>query len=564
MRLNIKFINIILIITCIIAYPINLHATSLSQTIYQVEGIKGDALENVVSILQNKNQHETDLQKIRSALKPFGYFYPIILGKISYDPKKQQRIKFYLIQPGQQIKIRKLSIKIIGDGKNNVVINKFIRHFPIKNNQSFNTIDYNSAKDRLFAIITNQGYLNANFDNQLIIDPKKNSAYITINIKTGHKYYIGKITYGSLSYSKEFMDRVTTLNTGESFSSNKIRQLQQEMENSYYFSQVNIDAKLDEANDYTVPLTITTKTDKPVSYKVGVGYGATSGERVFGGISLRHLNDEGDHFEAQANVSEVLSGISANYYQPGKNPLNDTWIYSANYNLFLPNEGKSHVLKLSGGYESKTIKSQLTMNINSLIERFNVENFNWQTSHLLFPQLNYNYLNTDNLLSPRYALNINLTFSGASQTIASSTSYFQTDIKVKGLYAVGKIGRFILRGELGLTAIHNLPVFPLSMRFFAGGMGSIRGFADSSIGPGKYLEIGSLEYQHKIKGNLYAGVFYDIGRATNHFDTSYNRGIGTGLIYDTPIGPVKLYLAKAISKSSKPYSVEFSIGPEFS
>jgi len=534
------------------------------QPSYKVTGVDGEALSNAMTMLQNANLDISNTQKIRLALKPFGYFHVTISSHKLIDPKTHKLILVYQVNPGPRVAIINVNIQVSGEGKDNPALNKFIAKFPIKVNQPFDTVKYNAAKDRLFTIATNQGYLNARFENQLLIDPRKNQARIRIHLDTGHRYYIGKITYGSLPYTQNFMDRVVTLRPGEVFSSGKIRQLQQDMENSYYFNQVNIEPQLNTSDDYNVPITIDSKADKPVLYKVGVGYGSTSGQRILGGLSLRHLNDSGAHFESQVSISQVLSGLTANYYVPGQNPLTDTWVYSANYNLFLPSHGKSHVVKFTGGYETKTPNTQLTINLNALIERFYVTQTTWQTSHLLFPQLNYNYLNTDNRLNPTRAININFNVSAGSQALASSTSYLQTDLKMKGLYAFSDFGRIILRGEVGMTAVHNLPVFPLSMRFFAGGMGSVRGFADSGIGPGKYLEVASVEYQQKLKGNLYAGVFYDVGRATDHFDTPYSRGVGLGLVYNTPIGPLKLYLAQAISKSDRPRSVEFSIGPEFS
>jgi translocation and assembly module TamA len=529
---------------------------------YKVVGVEGKAQENVLAILKTKNTNLTNLQKIRTALEPFGYFHSTIKSRLAYDPDTREKMIIYYIQPGPRVKIVSLKISLIGEGKDNPAINKYIARFPIKVHQWFNTVDYNAAKDRLFTIAANQGYLNARFNNQLKISTRSNQARIVILLDTGHRYYIGAITYGVTAYSKNFMDRVVRLQPGEVYSPAKIRKLQRDMENSYYFSEVNISPSLTDLDADTVPLVINTHTDTSSSYKLGVGYGATSGERVLAGLSMRHLNDEGHHFEAQLSVSQILSGFTANYYVPGNNPLTDTWVYSANYNLFLPRVGKSHVVKFSGGYETKTAKTQLTINLNALIERFYISQTTWQTSHLIYPQLNYNYLNIDDKLNPKQAFNVNLNLSGTAQAFASSTSYLQIDLKIKGLYALGNVGRLIWRGELGATAVHNLPVYPLSMRFFAGGLGSIRGYPDSYIGPGKYLQVGSIEYQQKLRGSLYAGAFYDIGRAGNHINNRFFKSVGVGLIYGTPIGPIKLYVAKPISSSRKP-GIVFSIGPEF-
>ena len=111
--------------------------------------------------------------------------------------------------------------------------------------------------------------------------------------------------------------------------------------------------------------------------------------------------------------------------------------------------------------------------------------------------------------------------------------------------------------------MNDVQQLPLTLQYLAGGLGSIRGFNYGSIGPGRYLEIVSAEYQHRIIDKLYGAVFYDVGTATNKFNTQINRGDGLGFVYASPIGPIQVYLARAESKPWKPKSIIFNIGAEF-
>lgn len=72
-----------------------------------------------------------------------------------------------------------------------------------------------------------------------------------------------------------------------------------------------------------------------------------------------------------------------------------------------------------------------------------------------------------------------------------------------------------------------------------------------------------MELQHHIYGDFSGAVFYDVGTATDHFNDVLFRGEGVGVIYHSIIGPVQLYVAKAMSKPGKPLNVQFSIGPDF-
>ncbi len=136
-------------------------------------------------------------------------------------------------------------------------------------------------------------------------------------------------------------------------------------------------------------------------------------------------------------------------------------------------------------------------------------------------------------------------------------------MKGKYIFSPTNNSRVIFRGDWGYTVVDNLNQLPLSMRYFAGGIGSVRGYPYSSIGPGKYLQVGSAEFQHKIIGDWHGAVFYDVGNASNEFNSNFKRGDGLGLIYQSFIGPIKLYVGRGLSNPGKPLTVEFSIGPDF-
>ena len=131
------------------------------------------------------------------------------------------------------------------------------------------------------------------------------------------------------------------------------------------------------------------------------------------------------------------------------------------------------------------------------------------------------------------------------------------------LFRSTDLSRVIIRGDLGYTVVKHLSRLPLTLNFFAGGFGSVRGYEYSSIGPGRYLETASAEFQHRIYGDFSGAVFYDAGTATNHFNDPLFRGEGVGVVYNSVIGPIQVYVGRAMSKPGKPLSVQLSIGPDF-
>ena len=56
--------------------------------------------------------------------------------------------------------------------------------------------------------------------------------------------------------------------------------------------------------------------------------------------------------------------------------------------------------------------------------------------------------------------------------------------------------------------------------------------------------------------------FVDFGTATNDFSEPVSVGSGVGLRWITPVGPIRLDLAFALSEPGKPWMIHFSMGPD--
>lgn len=552
------------------------HVYAATRLCYQFNDIDQPALTNIKALLkldkhncrftasprQAYRLYKQTPSEIRKAIQPFGYFKPNIQSRLIF--KNHDALAKFCIEPGPILKISELNINISGEGSDNKAINKFIRHFPIKAGDNFNTVIYDAAKSKLYKIARNQGYIKSFFQNKILINLRRYTAQIKILLYTGERYYFGPIAFKTHIYAESFMRRIFKFEGNQPFSSMKLNHVQQDMEQSYYFKDVIITPDFESLRNQHVPVAVEYTVPKAQRYSLGLGYGTLTGPRLTAGLSLRRLTDTGHHFEADLKLSSVISALTANYYIPGNNPLTDEWLIGANAKYFQPNAGRSTSATLTGGYSTKSKRIKTNIDLNLLFERYRIFPDPYRKSHELYPSFYIAYLDADNLITPKNGIWLAFQLKAATDNILSTTSFVQPQVMGKLVYSPFSFAKFIFRGNLGATAVHHLINYPLSLRFFAGGMNSIRGFADSSIGPGRYLMIGSAEYQNKLVGDLNGAIFYDAGTATNHFATPINRGAGIGLIYNTILGPIKIYAATALSKKTHPKSIEFSVGPEFS
>lgn len=127
--------------------------------------------------------------------------------------------------------------------------------------------------------------------------------------------------------------------------------------------------------------------------------------------------------------------------------------------------------------------------------------------------------------------------------------------------------RFVTRLDLGINIASDsdLAKIPPSLRYFAGGDSSIRGYSYQELGPyldtktgddvlrevvgGRYLAVGSIEYQYYITPTWRIAAFVDAGNAYDKGQFKPVIAVGPGLHWLSPVGPIKLDVGFGLNKT---------------
>jgi len=542
-------------------------AMAENKIIINISGVAGDPLKNVQARLAVlKESYEDDIEgfyheasnHIKKALEPYGYFNANVHSKL------KDKTVYFEIEPGPELYIKEIDLVITGPGQDDPVVQQWLKNFPLKKGQVLHINAYEKAKEALFQTVTQQGYLKATLEKKAIqIDLHHYTATIILHLNTGQRYYFGSVSFGKSPFAPAFLQRFVSFKEGEPFSSDKLLEFQHNLSSSHYFKNVIVNPEFTQAENNKVPTTVEVTVPPSQQYSIGLGYGTFTGPRLTLGMDLRRVSDAGQHFTAELKLSSVLSGLATKYFIPGSNPLTDQYTVGLNVQRFMPKNGSSFSETLSAGYLKTLEKWRHSISFNFLHDRYSENDASTKSSHMLYPAYTISRISSDNALNPSRGSAISLTVQGASKSIASTTSFFQSELKNKYIFSPTTHSKVLLAAHFGYTVVNNLSDLPLTMNFFAGGINSVRGYHYDSLGPGRYLKTGSVEFQHKIAGNWSGAVFYDFGNASNHFNDPLKQGDGLGLVYSSLIGPIKLYVAEARSEKDKPLSVEFSIGPEF-
>ena len=190
------------------------------------------------------------------------------------------------------------------------------------------------------------------------------------------------------------------------------------------------------------------------------------------------------------------------------------------------------------------------------------------------------YDDTDSKLDPTRGFRLNASAAGFPTFLGSSLDLVQAKARASAYYALDSDQRFVLAGRIGLGAMSGpeLADIPANWRFYAGGGGSVRGYAYNSLGPtlpwgavvgGRSLFEASAELRVKVTDTIGIVPFFDIGNAFAstfpNFSEPLYSSVGLGLRYYTSIGPIRVDVAFPVERraGSGPVAVYVSIGQAF-
>ena len=531
---------------------------------------------NALSLSEVKLFTEKEKTQIQNTLHALGYYHSKISSKISPGEKNQWHI-YYDISINDPIVLSNVNIKIIGPGKNNPNILKAQENFTLKTGDILKHEAYTQNKNELLTSVIHNGYLDAYFvTHEILVDLQKKQARINLILDTLAPYTIGKINFSGANLHPDFLKRFAKFYEGEPYSPEKVLAFQLTLQQSDYFKSAQVEP-IPNIQNRQVPLDVVLSPLKPNKYTLGLGYGSDTGVRATLGWERRYVNQWGHRFMMNLRSGEKNRSHEANvdYIIPGKFPITDyyklhTGLHHARY---LNTHSSVKELGLSQNRQMGTWQRVLTLAYRE--ERFEQYDTTLGRHDALFlPSLQLIKIVSDDLFSPNTGHRFAFNLKAAISALLSDATFFQPKIDYKYLKKLTPDLKLILKTELGMTMPGDINRLPLSQRFYAGGDQSLRGFSYRSL-PGNldkkgqnraigggYLAIGSLELEHKIYGPVSLALFSDAGNAFQDSHDKVQVSMGGGLRVQTPIGPIKIDLAKPLTEPHHHWRVHLQIGPE--
>jgi translocation and assembly module TamA len=391
-------------------------------------------------------------------------------------------------------------------------------------------------------------------------------------MKTGERYYFGAVTFsGASRYPDTFFRRYLAFREGDVFSSAKLTRTRSNLYGADRFKEVFVQADKVKAEDHTIPVSFELSPSPERRIKTGAGYGTDTGPRFL--VQYQDLNvvEKGHEFRADLTISQVLNGIGAAYVVPSGESFRDSTALRASLLRETPITYQSNIamieLDRERGFGDST---QGVAFVRLLEEKFTIGG-QTDTSFLVMPGVRLYSQYYDNPIRPQRGYRYGIELRGTDKFLGSSTGIVQALPAADVLIPLPERLTVLLRSQGGFSLQRqSFDQVPVSLRFFAGGDRSVRGYSYQALGPrdatgnvvgGKNLLFGSIEVERAIGENWGVAGFYDAGNAFDSFTgLSLVQSAGLGLHYYSRVGPFRLDIAQQLNGPSLARRIHFTMG----
>ena len=535
-----------------------------------IEGYVGDLGERDERALERFSVGA--VEQAQKAAQALGYYQAQIETEIKTSGNAPRLVLH--VQPGEPIHLRNVTLRIDGPASQLKAF-KLPKSDALKTGAVLNHGHYDDAKRLIQNQAARYGFFNGRFTTQrLSVDPRAGVADIELVYDSGPRFSLGKVSFsGDAPFDDDLLKRMVPFKENTPYDSELIAELNQAMQASGYFEGVRVDATPTSAQGQVIPVEVQLETRKPRTMGLGLGYSTDVGPRAKANWTRHWVNAQGHSYGAEMELSAPRQNVGLGYDVPLDPPLTDKLRFAGGdqYEEIADTDSLSKLLTVGPEWHSKLPSGwERVISLKWQREEYRLGN-DAGLSTLLMPGISYSYLRSDNRIDPRNGYRLQFDTQVAKEGLGSDANLVYGTALVKGLTTVWQNHRFLGRVQVGGSATNGYKSIPPSLRFFAGGDQSVRGYDYQSLSPensdgdkigGRYMVSASAEYQYSIAEKWRIATFVDQGNSFNNLELpSLKTGVGIGIRWVSPVGPLRLDLAHALDDDGG-IRLHFSMGPE--
>ncbi|WP_296654341.1 outer membrane protein assembly factor BamA [Paraburkholderia sp.] len=549
--------------------------------------------------LYSKEKLTGDLENVRSYYLDHGYLeFNIDSTQVSISPDKKDMFLTIGIHEGQPYTVS--GIQLSGNLLDREAeLKKLIK---IKPGDKFSAEKLKSTTKAIVDKLGEYGYAFATVNALPKIDQEHHKVELTLQVDPSRRVYVRRVNViGNTRTRDEVVRREMRQLESSWFDSNRLALSKDRINRLGYFTDVDVTTVPVEGTADQVDVNVKV-TEKPTgAITLGAGFSSTDKVVLSAGVSQDNVFGSGKSLSLNVNTAQTYRTLSVTQVDPyftvdGIKRITDVY-YRTYQPLYYSTDSSFRIITVGGDLkfgipfsEVDTVFFGLGLEQDRLDVDANtpqsykdyVDHFG-RVSNNVPLTIGWSRDSRDSALVPSkgYFTQANAEYG----TPAGGTEYYKADVQAQYYYsfARGFVLGLNIQGGYG-NGLGGKP-FPIFKNYYAGGIGSVRGYEPSSLGPrdkstndpigGSKMVVGNIELTFPLPGTGYdrtlrVFTFIDGGNVWGSEGSSIGANglryaYGAGLAWISPIGPLKLSLGFPLQKHTgdQYQKFQFQIGTAF-
>lgn len=533
-----------------------------------------------VSINLLKRRVSQDIPRFHDALRSLGFYDATVTQEIKEDAEPIQVI--LRIDKGSPYLLKSVDIEIEGEGKAKDLKIPEKQELGLFLEKPANSKSILEGEKELIRLFESRGFPYAKIsERKIVVDHATKGVYVHFILCPGPQARFGPTAIKGLeSVDEQYLRGKIPWKDGEIFNAALLREAKGRFIATGLFTTVEVGMGEKQEGQEVVPVLIQVKERKHRTVKTGVSYQTDEGPG--GKMSWEHRNffHHGERLTFSGMGSGIGFAADGRFRKPEFLRSDQALLLDMRLAEDRPDAFTSQNLTNIVAIERLLAKGlDASAGLGYRISR--IEQFGEEDHFSLFSvPMQLNWDSTDDILDASKGGDLRLQITPYYDIYGEKFYYFKGYSSYSRYLKLSHHPFCVLAAKGTLGTISGAPrdSVPADIRFYAGGGGSIRGYAYQSVGPlrggepvgGRSLIGVSSELRVKVTdtagfvifvdgGNVYEAKFADL-------DEPLRWGAGAGFRYFTPIGPLRLDLAVPIDRRKEiddRFQLYVSIGQAF-
>ncbi|WCE29426.1 autotransporter assembly complex protein TamA [Vibrio sp. SCSIO 43137] len=544
----------------------------------EIKGLDGALEENVEAYLTAipKEDYSVSLRfqsqlrkSFTKALQALGHYQPEFVFVTSEDDKTLT----VNIAAGEPVRISISDIRIDGAAGSDKDFLTLVEKSGLEKGEILNHAKYDALKSAIRNLALSKGYFDGTFTKTVLeVAPERNQAFIYLYYQSGIRYQFGETKFSGNQIQQSKLRSLIPYQKGDPYLSSKIGVFNQNLSNTEWFSSVLVQPDISvTGKQEQLPMLVTLSPQTKNQLETGIGYSTDLG--VKGTLKWKKpwVNSLGHSFDSALSLSAPEQAVTLGYNIPLEDVQNE--YYRLQYGMKYEDKNDTESFEASALVERHW---QLDSGWHRVLYgRYLHEDFKQGTQDdeftMILPGISFSKVQTSGGAMPLSGDKQSIAFEYSDKSLTAKARVYRVLAKTAWIRSIGQNHRGIARLDASANFVDEISNIPPSIRFFAGGDNSLRGYDYESISPrdskgaltgAKYLATSSLEYQYRLTGNWWLAGFVDYGDAWNN-TIKFKTGTGFGVRWASPVGPVRIDFAWGLDeKPGEEFKLHFTLGPE--